>query len=117
MTAPELRVVLALGGLESEQHTPPDLDRVVEILQAWSDLRPVAVAEVVVLGALRQHQKVVFHRGGIAQQDAARGDVHTGDLGEQYARVRLAPKHAPDRDRDLGGRQARHGNLIEERLK
>src|SRR6185503_2966962 len=47
-------IVLALGSLERDEHAPPDLDRVVEILEPRRNPRPIVVAEVRILGAVRE---------------------------------------------------------------
>ena len=50
---------LALGRLERQQHPPPDLQRIVERLQARRARRPLGMAEVRVRGAGRDDQVVV----------------------------------------------------------
>ena len=50
---------LALGGLEGQQHPPPDLQRIVERLEARRPRRPFGMAEIGVRRAGRDDQIVV----------------------------------------------------------
>ena len=63
--------LLALRRLERQQHAPPDLDRVVEILQPRRDLRPIVVPEVRILRARRDHQKLIVERRRLAREHAS----------------------------------------------
>jgi hypothetical protein len=112
---PAIRVLLALRLLESEKGPPPDLQRVLERLQAGSEGRPLVVAEVGMHGTHRDHE-VVVEELAVREPDALPGDVDGQRLREHHARVRLAAKDAPDGGRDLGGREPGRGHLIEQRL-
>ena len=67
-----LEVLLALGRLEGDEDAAPDLERVVDRLEAGGVRRPVVVAEVRVTRARGHDQRVVGERPAVGHQDLAR---------------------------------------------
>ena len=116
------RVGLELGGLEGLEDLPADGERALQRLELGGVLLPLVVAEVGVLRAARDDERVVVDRLGrgpqrdVAQRDAARGEVDTGHLGEDDAHVAPAAEDAPQRIADLGGREGARGHLVGQRL-
>ena len=121
--------------LERQQHAPPDLQRVVERLQAGRALGPFAVAEVrmrraggddqVVVGMMRPAFSPTLRRPPLLShptpqlQPLRRRDVRPRrrrDVREQHRDVLLPAQHPADRRRDVAGRQRGRGDLVEERL-
>ena len=108
-------VRLALGHLERHQHPLPDLQRVLQALQAGGMLGPLVVAEIR-MGRTRRHdQRVVIDRA-VGQDDALRRDVHAGGLGQHHGHVRLVAEDPSDRRGDVGRAQRGRRHLVEERL-
>ena len=99
-----------------------DGERALQRLELGGVLLPLVVAEVGVLRAARDDQRVVVDRLGrgpqrdVAQRDAARAEVDTGDLGEDDAHVAPAAEDAPQRIADLGRREGARGHLVGQRL-
>ena len=110
---------LPLGRFEREQHPSPDLHRVVEILEAGGDRRPRVEHDA---GRRRggrprgEDQEIEHQRSAGAGRDPGGLEVDPRHLVEEDARVFLLAEDAPDGDRDLGGREPRHRDLIKERL-
>jgi hypothetical protein len=113
--APPPLLLLALGGLEGQQHPPPDVEGVLQALEAGGMGRPVVVAEVRVRGA-RGHDQEVVGQLAVGEPHALAGHVDARGLGHQHRDVALPPEDAPDRRRDRGRRQPRHRDLVEQRL-
>ena len=83
----QLGIGLALGGLERDQDPAPDLDGVVDGLEARGVRRPLVVPEVGVVGARRDDQRVVVHRAAVRQPDLALLGVDVDRLAQQHPRV------------------------------
>jgi hypothetical protein len=108
-------VGLALGALESDEDARANAERVVQGLQPRRERRPGVVAEVVVDRACGEHQVVVGKLGAILEAQAAARGVDGLHLAEQHRGVRLPREDVADRPGDGGRRQARGGDLVEER--
>ncbi len=113
---PRRRIALALGRLEREQHPPPDLGRVVQILEAGRQAPPIVVAVVIGVRARGHDQVVVPGALAVAQHQRAAGDVDVDDLGQHHVDVVLAPQDRSDRHGDLVVAEARHRHLVQQRL-
>ena len=109
-------VVLDLGGLERSQDAAANQRRVVDALQARRERLPFLVAEVRMRRA-RCDDQIVERERPVVQRDLVFRSVDAGDLGEQHAHVALAAQDRADRPRDVGRRQARGRDLIQQRLK
>ncbi len=107
---------LALGPLERKQHTPPDLERVLERLEPRRVSRPLLVPEIGMARARGHDQKVVVEHGAVGQDDPAAGRLDRAGLAKQHANVCGAPEDPSDRRGDIAWRERRGGNLIEQRL-
>jgi hypothetical protein len=116
--APRADIRLAFGAFECEEHAPPDLEGVLEVLQAGSVDLPVVVTEVRGLRADGEDQPVVGERllRIVVDVDLARFEVDVAHVTEHDPHVGLAGEDGADRGCDLGGREARHRHLVEERL-
>ena len=109
-------VGLALGALERQQHPPPDLERILERLQA----RRGACATR--RGRNRRASRRSRRSGSRSSISpsvrmsrlAARSIA--GGLGEQHLDVALPPQDPADRRGDVPRRQRRHRDLIQQRL-
>jgi hypothetical protein len=109
------RVGLHLRRFECAEDSPPDLRRVVDRLQSGRVRTPVVVAEVRMRRARRDDEVIERQRATPNLDDAARR-VDTRDFTEQHRRVALPAEDPADRPRDIRRRQARGGDLIEQRL-
>jgi hypothetical protein len=107
---------LAFGCLERQQDTPPDVERIVERLQARRARRPLGVSEVRVCGAGGNDQEVERDRGTFVEEHPHSGHVDVGGVGEQHRDVLLMAQHPADRRRDVARRQRGGGHLVEQRL-
>jgi hypothetical protein len=76
---------------------------------------PLAVPEVRVRRTGRHDQVVVAELAFVQQRPARRG-VDGAHVPEQHPAVALAAQDHADRRRDLRGREARRGDLVEQRL-
>src|SRR5690606_6520799 len=59
------RVGFPLRALETEQHPPPDLLRILQTLEPWGEQLPLVPAEVAVPGARGEDQVVVAYAATI----------------------------------------------------
>ena len=112
---PLRRIALALGALERQQHAPPDLERILQRLQARRDRPPLVVAEVRVRRPGRDDQEVVVERA-VGQQQSIALAVDPDGLGEQHLDVLLPAQDPADRRGDVARRERRHRHLVEQRL-
>ncbi len=110
------RVSFLLGTLESQQHPPPDRGRVLKRLQAGRKLFPLILAEIGVARAGGEHQRVVADRASVSELHLLCGGIHPGDGGEQRGDLLVLSDQMADRPRDLGGRQRRRRDLVEQGL-
>ena len=116
------RVGLELGRLERREDLPAHLDRVLQRLDLLRVLLPLVVAEVGVLRARRDEQRVVGDLDGrhVRQRrlhlDHAVGEVDLADLPQQHPHVRRALEDRAQRRRDLARRQRAGRHLVDERL-
>ncbi len=111
-----LRIGLALGGFERQEHPPPDLQRIVERLETGREGRPFRMAEIRVRRARRHDQVVVSERLTIGDDDFRRG-IDGSRIGQQHLDVLLVSENPADRRRDVAGRQRGRGHLIQQGLK
>ena len=84
---PLRRIALALGALERQQHPPPDLEGILERLQARRDRPPLVVSEVRVRRAGGDDQEVVVERA-VGQEQAIALEVDADGL------ARAAPRRS-----------------------
>jgi hypothetical protein len=98
-----------------QQHAPADLERVLQALEARREGLPVVVAEVRVAGARGQHQRVVAELA-LVQDQAAAGQIHRLDLGQEHRHVGRASQNRAQGRRDVGRIERGGGHLIEQRL-
>jgi hypothetical protein len=108
--APLLRVALALGRLERQQHPPPHLERVVQRLQAGCARLPLRVAEVGVRCAGGDNQIVVRDLIAVDRHALCR-QIDRLDVGEQHLDISLTAQHPADRRGDVAWRQRRGRHL------
>ena len=117
-----LGIGLELGGLEGGQDAAADGQRALERLHLGRVRAPLVVAEVGVVRAAGDDQRVVGHRlrrrqiGDRPQDHLAPLEVEARDLGEQHAHVAVALEDRPQRIRDLARRQRAGRDLVAERL-
>ena len=114
--ATQLRIGLALGGLERDQDPPPDLEGVLDRLEPGRDARPLRVVEVGVMGAGRDHERVVRDRATVGQQDLPCLGIDPDRLAEDDRRVALLAQHRAQRLGDVARRQGAGRDLVEQRL-
>ena len=114
------RIGFTLGTFERQQHAPPDVERVLERLEARRGRAPLVVPEVGVRRAARDDQIVVRQPLVIVaahpRGSPAAGLIDRAHLGEQDLDVLLAPQDPADGRRDVAGRKRRHRHLVEQRL-
>ena len=96
-------ILLALGRLEGEEHAPPDLQGVVDVLEAGGQGPPLVVAEVGMARPGRQDQEVVLEGVAVGEPDPPRGQVHRARLTQQDPDVRAAAQDVADRLGDVPG--------------
>ena len=104
------RVLGRLGGLERAQDLRADVQRALERLELRRVLLPLGVAEVVVLRAAADDQRVVAERliaGGRAHRDRAGRQIEPRGLAQQHADALLAAEDRAQRVADLTRRQRR----------
>ncbi len=107
---------LALGQFEGEQHTAANLGGVFDGFESWRKRSPVVAAEVGVGGTGGQHQVVVRELGAAGQGDLPRIRVNADYLVHEHLGVLLVAQNCADGLSDVGRREDREGDLIEERL-
>jgi hypothetical protein len=108
-------VRLPLRLLVGDEHAAPDLERVLERLEARGQRLPVVVAEVGVTRPRGQDQAVVGELA-VGQREAARGQVHGAHLRQQDRHVGRPAQDRAERGRDVGGVQRRGRHLVEQGL-
>ena len=117
-----LGVGLELGRLEGLEDLPADRQRALQRLQLGRVLLPFVVAEVGVLRAAGDDQRVVLQGVGrgaqsdVAQRDPALREVDVDHLGEDDPHVAPPAEDAPQRVADLRRRDRARGHLVGERL-
>src|SRR5262249_11667050 len=111
-----LRVAGELGTLERDQDPAPDAGRVLDALEAGRRILPLVVTEIGMGGPGRDHQVIVGNLERIRANDACRG-VDAAPLRHQHRRIRVAAEDMADRPGDVGGREGRGRDLIEQGLK
>src|SRR5437763_848605 len=116
-------VTLQLGRREGAEDSPAHRERALERLDLGSVLAPLVVAEVGVLRAAGDDQRVVAERGrrrqavDRSQLKLAPVDVDVGDLGQQHAGAAVALEDCTQRIGDLARGKRPGGDLVGERLK
>ena len=113
---PALLKHLALGELEGQQHAAANLDRVFNGFEAGRERFPFVVAEVGVGGAGGQDEIVVVEACAAGERDLARGGVDGDDFIHEDLRVVLAAQDGADGLGDVGRREHRQRDLVEQRL-
>ena len=115
-------VVLELGRLEGRQEPCSHGDGALERLDLRGRVAPLVVAEVGVVRAAGNDQRVVLQRAGGALADdradvqPAPVEVEAGDLAEHHPDVPVAPEDRAERIADLPGRKRPSGHLVGEWL-
>ena len=110
------RIVGIFRVLEGDQQAPPDIGRVVDLLEAGRELLPFVVVEVAVPRARRQDEIVVGDALGFGGDDLLALGVHILDAPHENPDVRLVAEQDADRSRDIGRRKAGRRDLIEQGL-
>ena len=105
-----------LGALEGDQKAPPDLGRVGNVLQPGCIRRPIVMAEIRMSRAGGEH-KIIVIEIDLGGANAPRLNVDAGDPRHDHARVLLFAQDRTDRPSDIGRRQGRGCDLIEQWLK
>ena len=105
-----------LGKLERGQQPGADQPRIVDRLQAGGERSPIIMPEVGVSGPRGQDEPVVRHKTALPEEHASPARVHAGDLAEQHRDIAVTAQDPADRFRDVRGRQAGGGYLVEQRL-
>ena len=115
-------VRLDLGGLEGGEEPAANGECTLERLDLGGVQPPFLVAEVRVVRAAGDDQRVVAepfrrrHRPDGAQVQLTRVEVEVGDLGQQDADVAVALEDRAERIGDLAGRERPGRDLVGERL-
>ena len=78
--------------------------------------RPFVVAKIGIARTGRDHQLVV-RDSAFADQHRPAGDVDAADRAEDHSGVRLPRENTADRSGDVGRRQGRGRDLVQQRLK
>lgn len=87
--APPLPFIIAgLGALEGEQNAPPDVGRIVDLLEAGCELLPLLMIEISMRCA-GGDDELVIDEAPFVGQHALAGDVDPGDLSEQDGGIAL----------------------------
>jgi hypothetical protein len=113
---------LCFGGLEGGEEPAAHRKCAFERLDLGGVHPPVLVAEIRILRAAGDNQRVVAepfrrrHGRDGAQVQLARVEVEVGDLGEQDADVAVALEDRAERIGDLAGRERPRRDLVGERL-
>jgi len=99
-----MRIRLAIGKLEREEHTAPDLESILERLQIWRVLRVFVVAEIGLTAARgkdqvigRRRARVRVHTAAAAQPNAPRLWIDRLHDAENHVDVALASKEGSQR--------------------
>ena len=112
-----LGIVLAVfGAFEGEQDAPPHRGRLLDRLQRGGDRRPLVMAEIGVARAGRDHE-LVIGQAAVADQHRTAVEIDAADRAEHDIGVRLPSQNAADRPGDVGRRQSRGCNLVQQWLK
>jgi len=115
-------IALELGGLEGGEDAAADEQGALERLHLGGMGAPLVVAEVGVVRAARDDQRVIGDRlrcrqaGDRSEDHLAPLEIEALDLGEQYAHVAVALEDGPQRIRDLARRQRAGRHLVGQRL-
>ena len=87
-----VRIRGALRGLESQEDAATDLRGIFNSLEPGSERLPLVVAEVVVCGSSRNHERVIFQYA-VGENDLAICQVEVARLGQQHPGVLLPFQH------------------------
>ena len=112
---PPRGVVLALGRLEGDQDPSPDLERVIDRLEAGRVAGPLVVAEVREPGAGGDDEGVVGDRPAVGHGDLALRRIDPDRLAEEDGGVPVASQDRAERLRDVAGRDRAGRDLVEQR--
>ena len=111
-----VRIGHDLGLLKRNQDAAANAGGVFDALQARCDVGPFVMAKIGMHRAGRDHQIVVRQVAGIGVNALLRG-IDAADIGHQHGGVFLRLQDMADRPGDIGRRQRRGRDLIEQRLK
>ena len=94
----------------------PDPARILQRPRSRRMGRPFGMAEIGVVRAGRDHEPVVGNDAAVMRGGRLRaGRIHGRDLAEDDVDIVVPAENAPDRTRDVGGRQRRRRDLVEQR--
>jgi hypothetical protein len=110
------RIALTLRSLERGQDPPPDLERVLDGLEAGRERRPGVVPEVRVRRAGREDEEVERQPIAVRDLNGARRQIDRRHVAEDHLGVGLPPQHAADRRGDVGRVQGGGRDLVQQRL-
>ena len=121
--AAPLGIALDLGGLEGGEDAAAHGQRALERLHLGRMGAPLVVAEVGVVRAARDDQRVIGDRlrcrqtGDRPEDHLAPVEVEARDLGEQHAHVAVALEDRPQRIGDLARRQRAGRHRLSSRIR
>ena len=110
-------VGLALSRFEGEEEAAAHLGRVVHRFEPRRYRLPLLVTEIRVGRAGREDEIIVRDPRAFGQDDLTACRVHVHDLAQPHLCVRLLPEDSADGARDVGWREGRRGDLVEQGLK
>src|SRR5262249_26235151 len=107
---------LPLSQFKGEQHTPSNLESILDRLQARSQRFPFVVTKIGVRRSGRDHQ-VIVRDLRIRQLHNSIRHVDIDDLSQQHVYIPGPAKNRSNWSRNFSRRESRRGHLIEQRLK
>ncbi len=110
------RIRLAFGTLEREQDLPTDRRGVLQRLQSRRARLPLVMSEIGMPGSGCQHQRVVCDQRAVCEMKLVRLSIDAADGGQQRGHLLATPEQVADRPGNLGWRERRGCDLIEQRL-
>ena len=102
---------------KDEQNAAADRGGVLQGLEAGREWLPFIMTEVGVPCAGRQHQGVIAHGMPVGERQLALRGVDAVDHAEQGRHLLAPAQQMADRPCDLGSRERRRTDLVQERLK
>ena len=95
----------------------PDTSRVFKRLETRRKLGPIVAAEVMVLGARRDDERIVWDCAALFAVNHTERWIDIRHFGQEDARIPLFAEDRTQRESHIGGRQLTRCNLVEKRLK